>query len=89
MDTLLLDPHYASIHDFPVSRLNRSRIPTGLLKSIVQDMDVLQSQYYPIYDPDHDEHNACEQFSRMLSPVGFSFLSCLGTIGISRAYGPY
>ena len=72
-----LDPHHPSFHNFPVFYLNQSRIPTGLLKSIVQEMDVLQFQHSPIHGPDPDEHNACEQFSRMLSPVSLSVFRAL------------
>lgn len=77
-----LDPNYASFRHFPVFRLNQSRIPTGLLKSIVQEMDVLQFQYDPIPDP--DEYNACEPFSRMLSPVSFGFFGILHALEYSE-----
>ena len=44
--------------------LHRSRIPTSLLKSIVQDMDVLLAQYGP-----PSAHRTEETTSRFLSPV--------------------
>ena len=77
-----LDSPYESFNSFPTFHLSKSCIPTGLFKSVVQDMDILPLQYDLVYDPDLHEYNACEEFSRMFSPVSFSLLRdflCLGT----------
>jgi hypothetical protein len=47
--------------------LYRSRIPTSLLKSIVQDMDILLPQYGPLA-----EHATEEATSQFLAPVSKS-----------------
>jgi hypothetical protein len=58
-----LDP-YRRLKDIQTFELHRSRIPTALFKSIVQDMDMMMVQYGPIPDHDHEEAT-----SRFLSPV--------------------
>lgn len=59
-----LDPDQM-MNDITTFDLYRSRIPTPLFKSIVQDMDVLLSQYGP-----PDEHETEEATSRFFAPVG-------------------
>ena len=58
-----LDPN-RNMHDIATFDLHRSRIPTSLFKSIVQDMDVLLLQYGPPV-----EHTTEEATSRFLAPV--------------------
>ena len=58
-----LDPN-RNMHDIATFDLHRSRIPTSLFKSIVQDMDVLLLQYGPPV-----EHITEEATSRFLAPV--------------------
>jgi hypothetical protein len=45
--------------------LHRSRIPTSLFKSIVEEMDVTLMQFGPLF-----EHEGEEARSRFMSPVG-------------------
>ena len=59
-----LDPD-KMMEDITTFDLYRSRIPTPLFKSIVQDMDVLLSQYGP-----PAEHETEEATSRFFAPVG-------------------
>jgi hypothetical protein len=47
--------------------LHRSRIPTALFESIVQDIDVMMVQYGPPI-----KHRTAESRSRFLSPVSAS-----------------
>ena len=58
-----LDPS-RQMKDIGTFDLNRSRIPTAIFKSIVEDMDVMLVQYGPL--PDHETEEAR---SRFLSPV--------------------
>jgi len=58
-----LDPN-RKMKDIATFDLYRSRIPTSLFRSIVQDMDVLLPQYGP-----PDEHETEEATSRFLAPV--------------------
>jgi hypothetical protein len=58
-----LDPN-RKMNDITTFDLYRSRIPTSLFRSIVQDMDVLLSQYGPPI-----EHETEEATSRFLAPV--------------------
>ena len=53
------------LYDIPTFDLYRSRIPTALFRSIVQDMDLLLHQYGPPID-----HRTEEATSRFLAPVG-------------------
>jgi hypothetical protein len=55
------------MNDVATFDLHRSRIPTSLFRSIVEDMDVLLPQYGPIM-----EHESEEATSRFLAPVGES-----------------
>jgi hypothetical protein len=50
--------------DINTFELHRSRIPTALFKSIVQDIDIMLVQYGPPI-----EHETEEARSRFLSPV--------------------
>ena len=56
-----LDPN-RNMNDITTFDLCRSRIPTSLLKSIVEDMDILLRQYGPT-----DEHETEEAKSRFLA----------------------
>jgi hypothetical protein len=58
-----LNPH-RNMNDISTFGLYRSRIPTALFRSIVQDMDVLLHQYGPPI-----EHLTEETTSRFLAPV--------------------
>jgi hypothetical protein len=58
------------MNDIETFGLHRSRIPTGLFKSIVQDIDVMLVQYGPPV-----EHRTEEARSRFLSPVSASHFS--------------
>jgi hypothetical protein len=58
------------MNDIETFGLRRSRIPTGLFKSIVQDIDVMLAQYGPLV-----EHRTVEATSRLLSPVSTSHFS--------------
>jgi hypothetical protein len=58
-----LDP-YRYLKDIGTFELHRSRIPTTLFKSIIQDMDMMMVQYGPL--PEHEHQEAT---SRFLSPV--------------------
>jgi hypothetical protein len=58
-----LDP-IRNMNDIATFELYRSRIPTSLFRSIVQDMDVLLHQYGPPI-----EHETEEATSRFLAPV--------------------
>ena len=58
-----LDPNF-KLHDIEFFDLYRSRIPTALFKSIVQDIDVMLVQYGPPIN-----HETEEARSRFLSPV--------------------
>ena len=58
-----LEPH-RQMNDIATFDLYRSRIPTSLFRSIVQDMDVLLSQYGPPV-----EHETEEATSRFFAPV--------------------
>ena len=61
---------YYKMNDVKPFHLHRSRIPTALFKSIVQDIDVMQMQYgHPIA---YDTEVARSQF---LSPVSASYFS--------------
>ena len=53
------------LYDITTFDLYRSRIPTSLFRSIVQDMDLLLHQYGPPVD-----HRTEEATSRFLAPVG-------------------
>ena len=64
-----LDP-FRRMRDIQTFELHRSRIPTTLFKSIVQDMDMMMIQYGP-----PDEHDHEEATSRFLSPV--RIIQCL------------
>jgi len=55
--------------DIATFELHRSRIPTTLFKSIVQDIDIMLVQYGPPI-----EHETEEARSRFLSPVSASQL---------------
>ncbi|TDL16569.1 hypothetical protein BD410DRAFT_795220 [Rickenella mellea] len=50
--------------DVPLFDLNRSRIPTSIFRTIVEDMDVLMMQYGPF-----QEHLNEEATSRTLAPI--------------------
>jgi hypothetical protein len=52
------------MNDIATFDLYRSRIPTSLFRSIVQDMDILLSQYGPPV-----EHETEEATSWFLAPV--------------------
>ena len=52
------------LRDIGTFELHRSRIPTQVFKSIVQDIDMMMVQYGP--PPDHENEQAT---SRFLSPV--------------------
>jgi hypothetical protein len=58
-----LDP-YREMHDIKTFHLHRSRIPTALFKSIVQDIDIMVLQYGTQIN-----HETEEATSRFLSPV--------------------
>jgi hypothetical protein len=58
-----LDPN-RKMKDIATFDLYRSRIPTSLFKSVVQDMDILLPQYGP-----PDEHETEEATSRFLAPI--------------------
>ena len=64
-----LDPNF-DMDDIGTFDLYRSRIPTALFKSIVQDIDVMLVQYGPPI-----EHSTEEARSRFLSPVSASHFS--------------
>jgi hypothetical protein len=55
--------------DVDTFELQRSRIPTSLFKSIIDDMDIMLTQYGPL-----SAHKTEETRSRFLSPV--SVISC-------------
>lgn len=61
---------YLYMNDIKTFGLHRSRIPTALFKSIVQDIDVMMVQYGP-----PTEHDTGEARSRFLSPVSISHFS--------------
>ena len=61
-----------NLNDIATFDLYRSRIPTSLFRSIVQDMDVLLHQYGPPY-----EHETEEATSQFLSPVRRTLLLLL------------
>ncbi|KAF8347429.1 hypothetical protein F5887DRAFT_1172624 [Amanita rubescens] len=58
-----LDPN-RNMNDVATFDLYRSRIPTSLFKSIVEDMDLLLLQYGP-----PDEHETAEATSRFFAPI--------------------
>ncbi|KAF8808065.1 hypothetical protein BYT27DRAFT_7097515 [Phlegmacium glaucopus] len=58
-----LDPD-RNMYDIPTVDLYRSRIPTSLFESIVDDMDILLLQYGPPID-----HETEEATSRFLAPI--------------------
>lgn len=55
---------HRNLRDIATFDLYRSRIPTSLFRSIVQDMDVLLHQYGPPF-----EHATEEATSQFLAPV--------------------
>lgn len=55
------------MRNIPTFDLHRSRIPTPLLKSIVQSIDLMLVQYGPVV-----EHFTEETTSQFLSPVSTS-----------------
>ncbi|TDL16564.1 hypothetical protein BD410DRAFT_901961 [Rickenella mellea] len=57
-----LDP-IASFHDASLFDLQRSRIPTPVFRTIVEDMDIMMLQYGPL---DHESEQAT---SRTLAPI--------------------
>ena len=62
------------MNDVKTFHLHRSRIPTALFKSIIEDIDVMLVQYGPMI-----EHQTEEARSRFLSPVSASQFSKLPT----------
>jgi hypothetical protein len=64
-----LQPHL-EMSDIKTFSLHRSRIPTELFKSIVQDIDAMMVQYGPPF-----EHQTEEAGFRFLSPVSASHFS--------------
>ncbi|KAF8310918.1 uncharacterized protein EI90DRAFT_2870327, partial [Cantharellus anzutake] len=58
-----LDP-FRFLKDIETFELHRSRIPTNLLRSIVEDMDIMLKQYGPL-----SAHETEEATSRFLSPI--------------------
>jgi hypothetical protein len=62
-DFVGLDSVY-QFEDAPTFQLHRSRIPTGLFKRIVEDVNDMVMQYGP-----PDEHKTEESTSRFFSPV--------------------
>ena len=62
-DIVGLNP-FQNLKDIGTFDLHRSRIPTHLFKSIVEDMDILMTQYGPL-----PEQKTEETTSRFLSPV--------------------
>ncbi|KAF8341292.1 uncharacterized protein EI90DRAFT_3033386 [Cantharellus anzutake] len=81
-----LDP-LRFLRDIETFELHRSRIPTNLLRSIVEDMDIMLKQYGPLF-----EHETEEATSRLLSPIfhrliaefGFSFRNFPESILVGR-----
>ena len=61
---------YRKMKDVETFHLHRSRIPTALFKSIVQNIDVMLMQYGPPI-----EHNTEMAGSQFLSPVSASYSS--------------
>jgi len=62
------------MNDVETFYLHRSRIPTALFKSIMEDIDVMLVQYGPMI-----EHETEEARSRFLSPVSGVLASSLTT----------
>lgn len=58
---------YLNMRDIETFGLYRSRIPTALFRSILQDIDVMQMQYGPPI-----EHQTAEARAQFLSPVSTS-----------------
>jgi hypothetical protein len=61
--------HTRLLRDIGTFELHRSRIPTALFRSIVQDIDMMLVQYGPPTD-----HETEEATSRFLSPVRMNHL---------------
>ncbi|KAF8342428.1 hypothetical protein F5887DRAFT_1062352 [Amanita rubescens] len=67
--------YWKRFSDAKTFTLHRSRIPTPLLKSIVQDLDVMLVQYGPFHD-----HQTEETRSRFLSPIFNNLVAQFGFI---------
>lgn len=70
-----LDPN-RQMNDIATFDLYRSRIPTSLFKSIVQDMDILLPQYGPPIEHETEEATSrflAPIFNRLVAQFGFAF----------------
>jgi len=65
-----------NMNDIKMFGLHRSRIPTGLFKSIVQDIDVMMAQYGPPIENHTEEARfrfLSPIFNRLIAVFGFAF----------------
>ncbi|KAF8341291.1 uncharacterized protein EI90DRAFT_3033376 [Cantharellus anzutake] len=68
-----LDP-LEFLQDIETFELHRSRIPTVLLRSIIEDMDIMLKQYGPVF-----VHETEEATSRLLSPIFHRLIAEFGS----------